>query len=114
MKDCQFCKIVEHNIPSTILYEDELMMAFDDINPKAPIHKLIIPKKHIASIDDLATGDTELVGYLIQNAKTLARELGVAKNGYRLVFNIHDQGGQEVPHLHLHLLAGRQMTWPPG
>lgn len=112
--DCLFCKIVEGVIPSKIIYQDDSVLAFDDIHPNAPIHKLIIPKSHIATLQEASPADTELLGHLLQTAKHLAHELSVAKQGYRVVMNINPQGGQTVYHIHLHLLAGRQMTWPPG
>lgn len=114
MKDCLFCKISNGDIPATIIHEDELVIAFNDINPKAPHHVLIIPRKHIATINDLTDDDTELAGHMIQTAKKIAAELGIADNGYRLVFNCNSDGGQEVYHIHLHLLGGCKQTWPPG
>ncbi|MCP3680973.1 MAG: histidine triad nucleotide-binding protein [Gammaproteobacteria bacterium] len=112
--NCLFCKIIDQTIPATIIYEDEQLLAFDDINPQAPIHKLIIPKKHIASLNELTSQDIELMGKLLQTAKHLATELGIADSGYRSVINCQAGAGQEVYHIHLHLLGGRQMTWPPG
>lgn len=111
---CLFCKIVEGEIPAKIVYNDEQIMAFADISPQAPVHLLIIPKKHIATINDAENSDAELLGKLILTAKHLAKEHGLNDSGYRLVFNINSQGGQEVYHIHLHLLGGRQLTWPPG
>lgn len=111
---CLFCKIVEGEIPAKIVYNDEQIMAFADISPQAPVHLLIIPKKHIATINDAENSDAELLGKLILTAKHLAKENGLNDSGYRLVFNINSQGGQEVYHIHLHLLGGRQLTWPPG
>lgn len=112
--DCIFCKIVKQEIPAKIIYEDEHVIAFDDLRPRAPIHKLIIPRKHIATLNDIETGDTELLGRLLQTAKHLAKELQIDESGYRTVINCNAGGGQEVFHIHLHLLGGRQMTWPPG
>ena len=112
--DCLFCKIVAKDIPSDIIFENEKVMAFSDINPQAPTHKLIIPKTHIATINDLSAEHSDLVWQLYQTAKTLAKDLGIAKEGYRVVMNCNPGGGQEVYHIHLHLLGGRQMNWPPG
>lgn len=114
MNDCLFCKIAGHEIDSDIVYEDESLMAFHDIHPKAPIHILIIPKKHIATLNDLTEEDTLLAGSMIQTAKKLASQLEIAENGYRLLFNVNSYGGQLVYHIHLHLLGGRPMHWPPG
>ena len=111
---CLFCKIVGGEIPAKIIHEDDLSMAFDDINPQAPTHILIIPRKHIATINDADSSDEQLLGRMVLTAKKLSRDLGLADKGYRLVFNINKGGGQEVYHIHLHLLGGRQMTWPPG
>lgn len=112
--DCLFCKIIEKKIPSKPVYEDDKLLAFHDINPKAPTHILIIPKKHIATIDELSSEDAVLTGDIILAAKQIAKEQGLSEKGYRLVFNVNNAGGQEVYHIHLHLLGGRQMTWPPG
>ncbi|GBE06877.1 MAG TPA: histidine triad nucleotide-binding protein [Nitrospirae bacterium] len=112
--DCLFCKIIEKKIPSKIVYEDNRMLAFEDINPQAPIHILIIPKKHISTVLEIAPADNELVGSMLQAANNIARDKGVADRGFRLVFNCNREAGQEVFHIHLHLFAGRQMHWPPG
>lgn len=112
--DCLFCKIVTGEIPADIVYEDEQVIAFNDINPQAPHHVLIIPRKHIATINDLTDEDTELVGHIFHVAKRIAADLGVAEDGYRCVFNVNSGGGQEVYHIHLHLIAGRALAWPPG
>lgn len=111
---CLFCKILAGEIPSTILFEDEYVVAFRDIRPQAPTHCLVIPRKHIATINDLETEDTWLVGHMIQTAKALAEKEVLSDEGYRLVFNVNSNGGQEVYHIHLHVLGGRQMHWPPG
>jgi histidine triad (HIT) family protein len=111
--DCLFCKIVAGEIPSKKLFEDEVAYAFADIAPKAPVHALIVPKKHFASLTDTGPEEKTLLGHLHLVAKDLAREHGLA-NGYRVVINTGDDGGQTVSHLHLHLLGGRQMHWPPG
>lgn len=114
MNNCIFCKIIHQEISSNIIYQDNHVIAFDDLHPRAPIHKLIIPRKHIATLNDIATEDTEVMGRLFQTAKQLAHELGIDQSGYRTVMNCNAGGGQEVFHIHLHLLGGRQMTWPPG
>ena len=113
-ENCIFCKIVAKEIPATIIYEDDLVIAFDDLNPQAPIHKLIIPKTHIATINDLKEDEKLLIGHMLYAAKELAHELNIADNGYRTLFNCNRAGGQEVYHIHLHLLGGRNMQWPPG
>ncbi len=109
-----FEKIANHEIPATIVHEDADLVAFQDINPQAPQHIIIIPRRAIASIDDVEPGDAELLGKMIVLAKQLARETGVANNGYRLVFNCGPDAGQSVDHIHLHLLGGRELDWPPG
>lgn len=109
-----FDKIIKKEIPADIVYEDEEILAFNDISPQAPTHILIIPKKRISTVNDVELDDIELMGKLIYRAKKIAMELGFANNGYRLVFNCNSDGGQEVNHIHLHLLAGRAMKWPPG
>lgn len=111
---CLFCNIVKREVPATIVYEDTEIVAFHDIKPQAPTHILIIPKQHIATIDDTDTKDEPLLGRMILAAKKIAHTEQLAETGYRLVFNVNTQGGQEVYHIHLHILGGRQMTWPPG
>ena len=113
MTNCIFCKIAAKEIPSTSVYEDEHLLAFKDLNPQAPEHILIIPKKHIARVENLTVEDSELVGHMIIAAKKIADMLGL-KNGYRLVFNNGHDGGQEVEHIHLHLMGGRKFSWPAG
>jgi histidine triad (HIT) family protein len=112
MTDCLFCKIANHQLGTEIVFEDESCIAFNDINPQAPIHILIIPKQHIATLNEL--DDSALAGHLIVVATKLAKQLGVSENGYRLNWNCNSDGGQEVYHIHLHLLAGRKFNWPPG
>ena len=112
MTDCLFCKMVSGEIKPDVVFEDDNVLAFRDISPQAPIHILIIPKRHISTLNDL--DDAELGGVLLQTAATLAKQLGFAEQGYRTVFNCNQHGGQAVYHLHLHLLAGRPLTWPPG
>ncbi|HSL05442.1 MAG TPA: histidine triad nucleotide-binding protein [Nitrospiraceae bacterium] len=114
MSDCIFCKIVERTIPAALVYEDDLVVAFDDINPQAPTHTLVIPRKHVASIAELQDSDVGLLGHLILAGNKLAKLKRVADAGYRLVVNTGAHGGQTVFHLHLHVLGGRHMAWPPG
>ena len=109
-----FKRIIDREIPADIIYEDDRCLAFRDVNPQAPTHVLVIPKKEIASIDALAEEDGELVAHLWQVIRKLGRELHVAESGYRVVVNNGPDGGQTVDHLHFHLLAGRPMNWPPG
>jgi len=113
LADNIFLKIINKQIPARIAHEDDVCVAFHDVNPQAPVHILIVPKKVIATVDDLTAADKETVGHLHLVAKELAGKLGL-KEGYRLVINCKGHGGQTVPHLHLHLLGGRQFTWPPG
>ena len=111
---CLFCKIARGEIPATILLEDTEVMAFRDVNPQAPAHILVIPKKHIGTVDDADTSDEQLLGKMVLTAKKLAKTEGLSEAGYRLVFNVNAGGGQAVYHIHLHILGGRQMLWPPG
>jgi histidine triad (HIT) family protein len=110
---CIFCKIVEGKIPSTPVYQDDLGYAFADINPKAPVHVLIVPREHIGSLDEAGMDHRALLGHLLWAAAEIARKKGLTK-GYRIVVNTGEDGGQTVGHLHLHLLGGRVLTWPPG
>jgi histidine triad (HIT) family protein len=112
--NCLFCKIIKQEIPATIVYEDDSILAFEDVNPQAPVHILVIPKKHIATALDLSTEDNELIGQMYQVANGIAKDMKVADKGFRLVMNCNRDAGQTVFHVHLHLLAGRPMTWPPG
>lgn len=112
MSDCLFCKMVSGGIKPDVVYEDENLLAFRDLHPQAPLHVLIIPKRHIGGLNEL--DDTTLGGHLLQTAAKIAEQQGYAESGYRTIFNCNDDGGQTVPHLHLHLLAGRRMHWPPG
>jgi histidine triad (HIT) family protein len=114
MSNCLFCRIVAGDIPAKIAYEDEDVIAFHDINPQAPLHVLIIPRKHIATINDIAPEDAALVGKLFLAAKQIAANAGYAENGYRVTMNCGADAGQTVFHIHLHLLAGRELGWPPG
>ena len=113
MENCLFCKIIKGEIPSAKVYENDLVYAFRDINPQAPVHVLMIPKKHIASIDELGEEDAELAGYMMTKIKDIAADLGL-ENGYRVVINCGEDGFQTVKHLHLHILGKRKLTWPPG
>ena len=112
MTDCLFCKMVAGEIKPDVVFEDDTVLAFRDINPQAPTHILIIPKIHIATLNDL--DDALLAGHLLKTAALLAKQEGLSEEGYRTVFNCNKKGGQDVYHLHLHLLGGRQMIWPPG
>jgi len=114
MADCLFCKIIHRDIPAALVYEDDRVAAFNDINPQAPTHVLIVPKRHIASLNDLTPGDDEIVGELARRAAAIARDRGIDVGGYRTVFNTNRDAGQTVFHIHLHLLGGRSMQWPPG
>lgn len=113
MSDCIFCRIIAGEIPSEKLYEDESALAFKDINPAAPHHFLIVPKKHIATVNDISDADRELAGHLLQVAASVCKNLGVAERGYRIIANVNREAGQEVFHIHLHVLAGLKMGWQP-
>jgi histidine triad (HIT) family protein len=112
--DCIFCKIVNQELPATLIYEDENVIAFDDLYPRAPLHKLIIPRKHIATLNELTKDDIVVAGQLLHTAQHLAKKLGIAEEGYRVVMNTNANAGQAVFHIHLHLLGGRALSWPPG
>ena len=114
MSTCLFCRIIGREIPASIVYEDERVLAFNDINPQAPTHVLVIPKRHIETLNDLAETDDGLVGEVVRRAAAIAVEGGIAEHGYRTVFNTNREAGQTVFHIHLHLLGGRGMAWPPG
>jgi histidine triad (HIT) family protein len=109
-----FSKILNKEIPAEIVYEDKICMAFKDINPQAPTHVLLIPREEIPTHADVDENHQELMGHLMVKAKEIAEKLNLTEHGYRLVINTKEQGGQEVPHLHIHILGGRQMRWPPG
>jgi histidine triad (HIT) family protein len=114
MAETIFAKIIRKEIPAKIVYEDELSLAFHDIHPRAPVHILIIPKKPIESLEDVAPEDQSLIGHLFLVVRKVAAQMGIADHGYRIAINCREGGGQEVPHLHLHLLGGRKLDWPPG
>lgn len=113
-ESCIFCRIAAGSIPARIAYEDDTVFAFHDIDPRAPVHVLVIPRQHIPSTNELAAGHAELIGKLTLAAKRLAHELGVSESGYRLVMNCGGDAGQSVDHIHMHLLGGRPLKWPPG
>ncbi|MBX7170856.1 MAG: histidine triad nucleotide-binding protein [Pyrinomonadaceae bacterium] len=113
-ENCIFCKIIAGEIPSKKVYEDDVCVAFNDISPQAPTHILVIPREHFASLDEAETKHKETLGHLLLSAAEIARQSGFAKNGYRVVINTNDDGGQTVFHLHVHLLGGRQFIFPPG
>ncbi len=112
--DCLFCKLVNGDIPATILYQDDDVIAFEDIAPQAPTHFLVIPKKHITTLNDITLEDAPVIGKLPLVAAQVAKEKGIAEDGYRVVMNCNEMGGQTVYHIHMHVLGGRNMTWPPG
>lgn len=114
MPDCLFCKIIDRQIPAAIVYEDDRMVAFKDINPQAPTHVLVIPRRHVETLNDLEAADDQIVGEMVRRAAAIAKDAGIAASGYRTVFNTHRDAGQSVWHIHLHLLGGRPMAWPPG
>lgn len=111
---CLFCEIASGKIPARIVRQDDEVVAFHDIDPKAPTHVLVVPKRHIASITDLAPGDDALIGRLVRTARDIAADQGLAERGFRLVFNAGDDAGYSVHHIHLHLVGGRKLAWPPG
>ena len=114
MTGCLFCRIVAGEVPATIVYQDDRLVAFKDINPQAPGHVLVIPKRHIASLNDLTAADDALLGEMIRRGAALAAEMGFTERGYRTVFNTNADAGQTVFHIHLHVLGGRRLAWPPG
>ena len=114
MADCLFCRIISGEINASIVYEDERILAFNDINPQAPTHILVVPKRHIATLNDLSPGDDQLVGEVIRRAAAIAKERKISVGGFRTVFNTNRDAGQTVFHIHLHLIGGRSLAWPPG
>jgi histidine triad (HIT) family protein len=111
---CLFCRIINREIQGSIVYEDDRVLAFNDINPQAPTHVLVVPKRHIESLNDLEAGDDQIVGELVRRAAAIANQRGIAASGFRTVFNTNRDAGQTVFHIHLHLLGGRSLLWPPG
>ncbi|MCG6937229.1 MAG: histidine triad nucleotide-binding protein [Gammaproteobacteria bacterium] len=114
MTDCLFCKIRDGDIPADIVYQDDAVVAFNDVNPVAPVHVLLIPKKHISTVNDVSAKEEAIMGKLFSAAKNIAEQLGVSDDGYRLVVNCNANAGQVIFHIHMHMLAGRNMGWPPG
>ena len=114
MSDCLFCRVVAGEIPAKVVFQDEHLVAFQDINPQAPMHVLIVPRRHVATLNDLSGTDDALVGEMVRRAASIASEQGYAQRGYRTVFNCNPDAGQTVFHIHLHVLGGRPLTWPPG
>ena len=112
--DCLFCKIINNEIPGDKVFEDDQVLAFNDINPQGPTHVLIVPKQHITTINDITPQNNELLGHMLNTAKNIAFERNISTDGYRLIFNVNVNGGQAVYHIHLHLIGGRAMNWPPG
>jgi histidine triad (HIT) family protein len=114
MSDCLFCKIIDRKIPASIVYEDDRVIAFNDINPQGPTHVLVVPKRHITSLNELTPGDDAVIGEVVRRAVAIAKDRGVSVGGFRTVFNTNKDGGQTVFHIHLHLIGGRSLSWPPG
>ena len=114
MPECLFCRIIDREIDASIVYEDEHIVAFNDINPQAPTHVLVVPRRHIGSLNELSPDDDALVGEIVRRAAAIAKQRGISAKGYRTVFNTNREAGQTVFHIHLHLLGGRTMHWPPG
>jgi histidine triad (HIT) family protein len=114
MADCLFCKIIARELPASIVYEDDRILAFNDINPQASTHVLVVPKRHIDTLNTLESGDDRLIGELVRRAAAIAKERGVSAGGYRTVFNTNRDAGQTVFHIHLHVIGGRALGWPPG
>ena len=111
---CLFCRIINRELPSKTVFEDASMVAFHDVNPQAPVHVLVVPRKHVATLNDLTSEDSALVGDMTRRAAAIAKELGIDQRGYRTVFNCNREAGQSVFHIHLHLMGGRSFAWPPG
>jgi histidine triad (HIT) family protein len=114
MPDCLFCKIANHEIPASIVYEDDAVVAFNDINPQAPTHILVVPRQHIGSLNELSPTHDQIVGEVVRRAAAIAAERKIAAGGFRTVFNTNKDAGQTVFHIHLHLIGGRSLGWPPG
>ena len=114
MAGCLFCRIVAGEVPANLVHQDDRLVAFRDINPQAPLHVLVIPRRHVATLNDLSEADDDLVGEMVRRAAVIARDEGLGERGYRTVFNCHADAGQTVFHIHLHVLGGRALGWPPG
>jgi len=114
MSDCRFCKVANGQIPAKFVYQDADVVAFEDINPQAPVHVLVVPRRHVSTLNDLEPADEPLMGKLLRAAAAVAAQRGIDKRGWRAVMNVNREGGQIVFHVHLHVLGGRQMGWPPG
>ncbi len=114
MSDCMFCRIVDGSVASKSVYQDDQAVAFEDLNPKAPVHVLVIPRRHIASVGGVGAADEGLLGHLMRVGVKVAEDKGLMQSGYRILTNVGPDAGQSVFHLHLHVLGGRQMGWPPG
>jgi len=114
MADCLFCRIGAKQIPAKVLHEDDELFVIADINPQAPLHALVIPRRHIATLNDLSAADDDLIGRMTRRAAAIAAAAGYGERGYRTVFNTNAEAGQSVPHIHLHVLGGRSLKWPPG
>jgi histidine triad (HIT) family protein len=112
--NCLFCRIIAREIPASIVYEDDHLIAFNDINPQATTHVLVVPKRHIETLNALEPGDDAIVGELVRRGATIAKDRGISEKGYRTVFNTNREAGQTVFHIHLHVIGGRPMAWPPG
>ena len=114
MSECLFCRIIRHEIPASIEYEDDRVLAFNDVNPQAPTHVLIVPKRHIATLNELSVEDDRLLGEIVRRGALIAKARGISAGGFRTVFNTNREAGQTVFHIHLHVIGGRSMAWPPG
>jgi histidine triad (HIT) family protein len=114
MTDCLFCRVIAGELPASVVYENEKLVAIADVHPQAPLHVLLIPRRHVATLNDLVEADDALVGEMVRRAAAIAKEQGYSQRGYRTLFNCNREAGQSIYHLHLHLLAGRPLRWPPG
>ena len=114
MTDCLFCRVIAGELPASVVYENEKLVAIADVHPQAPLHVLLIPRRHVATLNDLVEADDALVGEMVRRAAAIAKERGTAERGYRTLFNCNREAGQSIYHVHLHLLAGRPLRWPPG
>ncbi len=114
MEECIFCKIIKGDIPAKKIYEDDMILSFEDINPAAPVHVLVIPKKHIKSLNELEDEDSNIISHIFTVSRDIAKKLNIDESGYRIVMNCGKDGGQEVPHIHFHILGRRNLSWPPG